>query len=91
MPLPDELRRGLDSTTADMTNHDPSRMGGMLVAGLFLRDFVPAGQRWVHVDIAGPAWNSTEAYGYTPRGGTGYAVRTLVRLAERIASGALSS
>ncbi len=91
MPLPDELRRGLDSTTADMTNHDPSRMGGMLVAGLFLRDFVPAGQRWVHVDIAGPAWNSTEAYGYTPRGGTGYAVRTLVRLAERVASGALSS
>ena len=91
MPLPDELRRGLDSTTADMTNHDPSRMGGMLVAGLFLRDFVPAGQRWVHVDIAGPAWNNTEAYGYTPRGGTGYAVRTLVRLAERIASGALSS
>ena len=68
MPLPDELRRGLDSTTADMTNHDPGRMGGMLVAGLFLRDFVPDGQRWVHMDIAGPAWNNTEAHGYTPRG-----------------------
>ena len=63
----------------------------MLVAGLFLRDFVPDGQRWVHMDIAGPAWNNTEAHGYTPRGGPGYAVRTLVRLAERMAGGALAS
>jgi leucyl aminopeptidase len=89
MPLPDELRRGLDSTVADMTNHDPGRMGGMLVGGLFLRDFVEPGRAWVHLDIAGPAWNNAEAYGYTARGGTGYGVRTLVRLAEELAAGAL--
>jgi leucyl aminopeptidase len=90
MPLPDELRRGLDSSIADLTNHDPSRMGGMLVGGLFLRDFVGEGRRWVHLDIAGPAWNGTEAYGYTPRGGTGYGVRTLVSLVEAIAAGGLA-
>jgi leucyl aminopeptidase len=89
MPLPDELRRGLDSSIADMTNHDSSRMGGMLIGGLFLRDFVAADRSWAHVDIAGPAWNNSDAYGYTPRGGTGFGVRTLIRLAEDIAAGAL--
>ncbi|HTY72938.1 MAG TPA: leucyl aminopeptidase, partial [Actinomycetes bacterium] len=88
MPLPDELRRGLDSAVADIANHDPSRMGGMLVAGLFLKDFVPAELPWAHLDIAGPAWNGEAPYGYTPHGGTGFAVRTLVRLAEQVAAGA---
>ena len=37
---------------------------------------------WAHLDIAGPAFVTGEAYGYTHRGGTGVAVRTLVALAE---------
>jgi len=61
----------------------------MLVAGLFLKEFVPDGQRWAHLDIAGPAWNDAPAHGYTHKGGTGYAVRTLVQLAEDMAAGAL--
>jgi leucyl aminopeptidase len=87
MPLPEELRKGLDSQVADLTNHDPGRMGGMLVGGLFLREFVADDLPWVHVDLAGPAFNKEDAYGYTPRGGTGYGVRTLVTLAELIAGG----
>src|SRR6185437_14221761 len=71
MPLPDELRKGLDSTVADLANITPDRNGGMLVGGLFLREFIPDGVRWAHVDIAGPAFNEAEAYGYTPKGGTG--------------------
>ena len=43
----------------------------MLVAGLFLREFVPDGVRWAHLDIAGPAFHKGEPYGYTPKGGTG--------------------
>ena len=58
------------------------RMGGGLVAGLFLREFVPDGVAWAHLDIAGPAFHEGAAYGHTPRGGTGAAVRTLVRLAQ---------
>ena len=53
-------------------------MGGMLVAGIFLKEFVPDGVRWAHLDIAGPAFNTGEPHGYTPKGGTGAAVRTLV-------------
>ena len=89
MPLPDELRRGLDSKVADLANVPPDRDGGMLVAGLFLREFVPDGVRWAHLDIAGPSFNAGEAYGYTPKGGTGVAVRTLVQVAEDVADGLL--
>jgi leucyl aminopeptidase len=62
----------------------------MLVAGLFLREFVPEGARWAHLDIAGPAFNDGSAYGYTPKGGTGAAVRTLVQLALDVADGRLA-
>ena len=89
MPLPEELRRGLDSSVADIANVDNARLGGMLSAGIFLREFVDAGTRWAHLDIAGPAYNEGSPYGYTPKGGTGAAVRTLVQLVEDLASGHL--
>jgi leucyl aminopeptidase len=89
MPLPDELRTGLDSTVADIANVSGDRAGGMLVAGLFLREFVPDGVHWAHLDIAGPSFNENSAYGYTPRGGTGAAARTLVQIAEDVADGRL--
>ena len=63
----------------------------MLVAGLFLKEFVPDGLRWAHLDIAGPAYLDGTPHGYTSKGGTGYAVRTLVRLAEDLAAGALTA
>ncbi|WP_411573761.1 leucyl aminopeptidase [Streptomyces fradiae] len=88
MPLPAELRKGMDSPTADIANMG-ERMGGGLVAGLFLKEFVGEGITWAHLDIAGPAFNESGPYGYTPKGGTGSAVRTLVRLAERTAEGDL--
>ncbi|MEV8038468.1 leucyl aminopeptidase [Streptomyces sp. NPDC086182] len=88
MPLPEHLRKGMDSPTADMANMG-ERMGGGLVAGLFLREFVGEGITWAHLDIAGPAFNEAGPFGYTPKGGTGSAVRTLVRLAELTAAGDL--
>ncbi|MFH8793004.1 leucyl aminopeptidase [Streptomyces sp. NPDC017941] len=88
MPLPEHLRKGMDSPTADIANMG-ERMGGGLVAGLFLKEFVGEGIAWAHLDIAGPAYNESAPFGYTPKGGTGSAVRTLVRLAERTAAGDL--
>ncbi|MGW0914125.1 leucyl aminopeptidase [Streptomyces sp. NPDC002784] len=88
MPLPDHLRKGMDSPTADIANMG-ERMGGGLVAGLFLREFVGDGITWAHLDIAGPAFNEQGPFGYTPKGGTGSGVRTLVRLAELTAAGDL--
>jgi len=90
MPLPEDLRKGLDSAVADIANVSGDRSGGMLVAGLFLREFVPAGVPWAHLDIAGPAYNDGGAYGYVAKGGTGAAVRTLVRIAADVAEGKLA-
>ena len=59
----------------------------MLVAGLFLREFVGEGIKWAHLDIAGASFNEKGPYGDTPKGGTGAAVRTLVKLAEDLGSG----
>lgn len=86
MPLPVELRKSIDSAVADLANMG-DRYGGMLVAATFLKEFVADGLRWVHLDIAGPAYNEREPYGYTPKGGTGASVRTLVRIAEDLAAG----
>jgi leucyl aminopeptidase len=81
MPLPIELRASLDSPIADLANIG-DRSGGMLVAGLFLKEFIDPNTPWLHLDIAGPAYNEKKAHGYTPVGGTGVALRSLVTLAE---------
>jgi leucyl aminopeptidase len=86
MPMPAHLRKGMDSSVADMANIG-DRPGGGLVAGLFLKEFVDEDISWAHLDIAGPAFNDAGPFGYTPKGGTGSGVRTLVRLAERAAVG----
>ena len=95
MPLPVELRSLLDSELADIANVKiGQRAGGMLIGGLFLKEFVgkPAtGEEqkiaWAHLDIAGPANNDAAAYGYTPKGATGALLRTLVSVAEELTRG----
>ena len=84
MPLPADLRETLNSDTADIANIGDG-MGGMLSAGVFLSEFVPDSQPWVHIDVAGPAYNDAAPFGYTPKGGTGSMVRTFVALAAELA------
>jgi leucyl aminopeptidase len=87
MPLPEELRTILNSDVADIANVKiGNRAGGMLVGGQFLREFVPLEIPWAHLDIAGPAANDGNAYGYTPKGATGTMVRTLVATAQSMSS-----
>jgi leucyl aminopeptidase len=85
MPLPEELRSELDSRVADLANVTGHRWGGMLAAGIFLREFVADGLPWAHIDIAGPAYNSGGPWGYTSRGGTGVPVRTIAAVLADIA------
>lgn len=83
MPLPEELRPSLDSQVADLANIG-AREGGMLSAGHFLKEFTN-GLPWAHLDIAGPAFNEAAPYGYTPKGGTGHGVRTMLNVLEAYA------
>lgn len=85
MPLPDELKDDLKSQVADLANISGQRFAGMLVAGVFLREFVAEGVQWAHVDVAGPAYNTGGPWGYTPKGGTGVPTRTMFAVLEDIA------
>lgn len=90
MPLPEEHRALLTSDIADIANVKMGNSaGGMLVAGTFLKEFVGTREGdsssqipWAHLDIAGPSDNSGAGYGFTGKGPTGVAVRTLIELAE---------
>jgi leucyl aminopeptidase len=91
MPLPPELRATINSDVADIANvRSGNTAAGMLVAGVFLREFVGttgegAAKRsipWAHLDIAGPAHNSGGGYGFVGKGPTGVTVRALLALAE---------
>jgi len=81
MPLPHELRSLLSSAVADIANAKPGEvLGGMLLAGVFLKEFVDEGIPWAHLDIAGPANNSAGAFGYTPKGASGAITRTVLEV-----------
>lgn len=86
MPLPEELKDDLKSTVADLANVSSQRFAGMLVAGVYLREFVADGVQWAHIDIAGPAYNTSGPWGYTPKGGTGVPTRTMFAVLEDIAA-----
>lgn len=84
MPFPKELRADLESRVADLANVTPHRWGGMLSAGIFLKEFVAEGVQWAHIDVAGPAFNSGGPFGYVGKGGTGVPVRTMLAVIEDI-------
>ena len=83
-PLLEDIRPTLNSAVADLLQSGPI---GVIYAGWFLAEFVGKGKDgqpipWAHFDIAGPAFNDTSPWGYTPKQGTGFGVRTLVGIAE---------
>jgi leucyl aminopeptidase len=83
MPLPDDYVAELRSEVADLNN--AAGNPGAVTAALYLREFAgAAADRWVHLDMSGPAW-SDKADGELARGGTGWGVRTLVRWLETLA------
>ncbi|WP_271036642.1 leucyl aminopeptidase [Rhodococcus pyridinivorans] len=86
MPFPKELRGDLESRVADLANVSPHRWGGMLTAGIFLKEFVAEGVQWAHIDVAGPAFNTGGPFGYVGKGGTGVPVRTMLAVIEDVAA-----
>jgi leucyl aminopeptidase len=88
MPLPDDVRKGMDSDVADISqvNAGMDRAGHMLQGGIFLSEFVTDGVAWAHLDIAGPSYHTGEPTGYWSKGGTGVPVRTMLALVESVAA-----
>ncbi|HEY3962361.1 MAG TPA: hypothetical protein VGL84_07520, partial [Gaiellaceae bacterium] len=83
-PLHPRYRRYIDSDFADMKNGSELREAGAILAAEFLREFSGEGP-WAHVDIAGPGYIRRRRPDYAlDQGGTGYGVRLMVELAERL-------
>jgi leucyl aminopeptidase len=82
MPLPDDYKDLLKSDIADLRSVGTTRWGGAIAAALFLSEFV-GDTRWAHIDIAGPVYRKKED-AYCGAGGTGFGVRLLWELIEKL-------
>jgi leucyl aminopeptidase len=82
MPLVEDYRRDLDSTTADLKNIGGIFGGGSITAALFLREFV-GGRRWAHLDIASAARSDSDEDEIS-KGATGFGVRTVLSWLETL-------
>ena len=83
MPLAPEYTKQIKSSIADIANLGAPGGGGSITAALFLKEFVKKESpdaHWAHMDIAGPVWNDKKG------GATGYGVRTLVGLIEKMSA-----
>ena len=79
------LKKTIKSEVADINNIANSRYGGSITAGIFLERFISKENKdkWVHHDIAGPAYVE-KAWGYNPFGGSGAGVRMTLEFLKNI-------
>ncbi|MEO6909625.1 MAG: leucyl aminopeptidase [Edaphobacter sp.] len=76
LPCTDDYRDLINSQIADIRNTGGSRWGGATTAAMLLKEF--AGDTpWVHLDIAGCAWND-EVKPWMAKGPSGIAVRSIL-------------
>ena len=81
LPLHPEYKDLTKGSVADLTNASAKRKASTIYAGSFLEEFVD-GKPWVHLDIAGTAWDVGREY--VGKGPTGYGVRLLIDLARAL-------
>lgn len=85
LPLWGEYGPSLKHALADLCNMSQSPAGGAIHAANFLKEFVPEGARWAHIDMSRPA----RAYSpcrYYKEGATGFGVRLIVHAVEKLSS-----
>jgi leucyl aminopeptidase len=76
MPLGDEYDKMINCDIADMQNVGEGREAGSTTAAHFLQRFVND-VPWVHLDIAGVAWQNKVRFPVAPKGAVGWGVRLL--------------
>ncbi|MEC0202915.1 leucyl aminopeptidase family protein [Paenibacillus lautus] len=82
MPLMDEYESDLRSDYADLKNVGTSTLAGAITAALFIRHFVAASMKWVHIDMAGTVQYKRE-FPHSAAGATGYGARLLADYVEK--------
>ena len=77
LPITDDDRERVKGEKADLVNGATDGAGaGTIYAAAFLEHFVE-GIPWLHLDIAGTAYQDKKGYKYRPRGASGIPVKTL--------------
>jgi leucyl aminopeptidase len=84
LPLDPEYARMVEGRYAQLTNRAERREAQPVTAAEFLHHFA-GNTPWAHLDIAGTGWDVPRPY-YRGKGATGFGVRLLVELAERLAA-----
>ena len=79
LPLHEEYRELLEFPIADVNNVGGANAGA-ITAGLFLKEFVPEGVAWAHLDIAG-TFITEKPWKHFGPGATGFGVKTLAAVA----------
>lgn len=76
MPLFDDFEEDLHSDIADIRNFSEKPVAGAITAAKFLEAFTESHEKWVHLDIAGVAFGSSD---YAKmKSATGFGVRLLI-------------
>ena len=87
LPFNDHLKKLIKSDVADICNIASKPYGGAITAALFLDNFITdkMKQKWMHFDIAGPAYTESawDVYGH---GGTGAGVRMTIKFLESLSN-----
>ena len=85
LPFNRYLRKTIKSKIADICNISNTRYGGAITAGMFLDEFIKDENKskWVHCDIAGPAYVE-EQWGYNPYGASGAGVRFTIQFMKNL-------
>ncbi len=81
LPLTEEFGKNMEGDISDLRNTSKVSGAGSCTAGAFLRNFVND-TKWVHIDIAGTAFNNKGGDEITQKGATGVMMRTLKNLLE---------
>jgi leucyl aminopeptidase len=82
MPLHEDYREMVKGRYAQLTNLSDRREASALTAAAFLQKFV-GDVPWAHLDVAGTAYDVKRDY-IVGKGATGFGVRLLVDVAERL-------
>jgi leucyl aminopeptidase len=85
-PMHRRYGRFIHSAFADMKNSNIRAQGIPVYAAEFLREFAGDGP-WAHIDMAGTGFLTWSRGDYlSQKGGTGYGVRLIVELTQRLAA-----
>lgn len=82
LPSLPECKKALKSNVADLLN-SAGREASCITGGLFIGEFVADKIPWAHIDIGGTS-TATKTEGFKVQGGTGFGVRTLIKLAQEV-------